>query len=277
MLSWHNFKFLKLMCKRFLIGLMALMLGGANLHGQSFVKLYESKQPIVGWELDPLGQLYVFAGYDLIKLDSSGTSMQSFSSRDFGLISGLDVTNPFSPLLIYGSMGSLLELDQSFAIKSRLNPMSSGSVDQLFICRIQGQGFWMFNQVTGRPESLDIQVQKRTEGTPVSAVLSGNFEVRGMVASDDYLVLTVAGYGLLVFDRYGTFLRKIPGPDIQVCGFSGSDLYYLQGNQIVRFDFKKNMGIDFMEIAQDLFPAEIKISNGRIFMRKGDVVGRYIP
>ncbi|MFZ9943750.1 MAG: hypothetical protein ACO3O0_09080 [Bacteroidia bacterium] len=257
--------------------LMFLMIGVSSAGGQTLLKLYESKQPLGGWEIDPLGNLYVWSGYDLTKVDSSGNISQTYSSRENGFLSGLDVTNPFSPMLVYHSSSTLLELDNSFSIKSKLNPVETGNVDQLLICRVPGQGFWMFNRITGRPELLDFQARKISEGTPISSVLSGNMEVIAMIASDDYLVLTVKGFGLLVFDRYGTFFKKITGAETQAGGFSGTDLFYRQGDLVVKFDFKKHVGVGFMRLEDAAAISDVKIANGRVFMLKGNVILRYVP
>jgi hypothetical protein len=226
------------------------------------------------WEIDPLGNLYVYSGYDLHKVDSLGLIVQSFSSRDFGQISSIDVSNPFSPMLVYSLFNTVVELDKSFSMKSKWSfPLTNFTVDQL-VCRIPGQGYWLFDAVNGRPILLDSQAKILSEGTALATVHAGKNEVLSMMASDDFLMLNVKNLGLLVFDRYGTFVRKILGPNILACGFTGSDFYYVQDNIVFRYDYRKGTSIETLTVQPG---DEVKISNGRIFMQRNKVILRYIP
>ncbi|MFM7767255.1 MAG: hypothetical protein ACKO9S_05265 [Bacteroidota bacterium] len=260
---------------------LALLLAVCSMGFQSYTqsKSFTYTLPLgtTNWEVDALGNLYVFNAFDLTRIGPDGSILRTFSSRDFGHIGAIDVSDAFSPLLNYPAFNKVIELDNSFAVKSNWSPINSSGTGDLMVCRAPGNGYWSYDRLNARPVLFDLSGKTISEGTDLSALLDEDANINYMNASDDMLVFSKRGFGLFVFDRFGTFIYRIPGANLVFSGFSGSDIYYFEGGKLYKREPKKPIESVVITFSEPNIPDECKVNNGRVYIRKGSVVSEYAP
>ena len=229
------------------------------------------------WDVDALGNVYVFDSFELSRIGSDGSMNRTFSSRDYGHIGSIDVSDAFNPLIIYPAFNNVIELDNSFAIKSNWSPTYNNVTSELMVCRAPGYGYWLYDRLNARPILFDQNGKVVAEGSDISYLLHEDADINKINASDDFLVFTRIGLGLFVFDRFGTFIYRIPGEKVVFAGFSGSDIYYFEGGKLYKREPKKPIESVVVSFSDSNIPDDCKVNNGRIYTRKGSVVSVYVP
>ncbi|MFN9595553.1 MAG: hypothetical protein ACK560_02065 [Bacteroidota bacterium] len=262
---------------RYLTITIAICLIGFNSFSQVPNFSYTLPPGTTNWEVDALGNLYVFNSFDLSRIGIDGSISQTFSSRDFGYIGGIDVSDAFSPLLTYPAFNKVIELDNSFAIKSNWSPSATNGTGDLKMCRAPGNGYWSYDRLNAWPVLFDQSGRIIAQGTDITAFLDEDAEISKINASDDNLVFSRVGLGLFVFDRFGTFIYHIPGENVVFAGFSGSDIFYFQGGKLYKREPKKPIESVVVSFSESNIPDDCKVNNGRIYIRKGSVVSMYVP
>ena len=249
---------------------------GFNSFSQNKFLSFTLPQGTTHWEVDALGNLYVFSAFDLTRIGPDGSILRTFSSRDFGHIGAIDVSDAFSPLITYPAFNKVIELDNSFAIKSSWSPNTFNATGDLMVCRAPGKGYWVYDRLNVKPILFDQSGKSIAEGTDIAALLNEDAVVNNMFACDDLLVLFKKGFGLFVFDRYGTFNYSISGSNLVLAGFSGSDIYYFEGGKLYKREPKKPLGSVVVSFSESNMPDDCKVNNGRIYIRNGSVVSEYV-
>lgn len=255
---------------------IAFCLFGFTSYPQNKFLPYNLPQGTTHWEVDALGNLYVFSAFDLTRIGPDGSILRTFSSRDFGHIGAIDVSDAFSPLITYPAFNKVIELDNSFAIKSNWSPISYNGTGDLMVCRAPGNGYWAYDRLNVRPILFDQNGKVVAEGTDIARLFNEDAVISDMFASDDLLVFSKKGFGLYVFDRYGTFIYSITGANLVLAGFSGSDIYYFEDGKLYKREPKKPLGSIVVSFSESNMPDDCKVNNGRIYIRKGSVVSEYV-
>lgn len=257
--------------------IIAICLIGSRSFSQSVNFAYTLPTGSSKWEVDALGNLYVYDAFDLSRIGNDGSITRSFSSRDYGYIGGIDVSDAFNPLITYPAFNKVIELDNSFAIKSNWSPINTNGTGDLKMCRAPGNGYWSYDRMNARPVLFDQSGRTIAQGTDISALSDEDAEINKINASDDNLVISRAGLGLFVFDRFGTLIYRIPGENVFFAGFSGSDIFYFDRGNLYKREPKKPIESLVVSFAESNIPDDCKVNNGRIYVRKGSVVSLYVP
>jgi hypothetical protein len=135
--------------------------------GQNLVKTKEFESINNFIETDPLGFIYSVDEQEIIKHDAKGKILSRFSTRNYGNITSVDVSNPLKIILFFKDFSAMLILD------NMLNP--SGDIIALEnlgipraggVCRAFDNGFWIF-------DTDKIQLQRFSNGSEVISQ-SGN-------------------------------------------------------------------------------------------------------
>jgi len=192
------------------------------------VKL-EQKTDIIS--LDKLGNLYLCDGSILYKYNQDGTLLYTYSAFSKGKISGFDVLNPLKILVFSKDFMQIAILDQKLV---PLQTISSSSDLNLYapacVCSSYDNGFWIYDEILDQLLRYDANRKISNK----SKLLSQIWEKKGTPISiketeSGFLVVNVPENGLLVFDRFGTYLKTIP-IFVQRLFFSGDMILYTEDN-----------------------------------------------
>lgn len=161
---------------------------------------------------DVFDNCYVVAEDRVEKLDSTLTLAARFRPV-FGHITSVDPGDPFKVLLFQKDFYRITLLDKN------LSPLGDsqylpdmGATFPLFACTMQDGGYWVFD---GLQEKL-LFYRNTTSPSFTSNDLSpilGQATPSMLKSADNVLYLGIAGKGIAVFDKFGSFQKLIGEPE----------------------------------------------------------------
>jgi len=181
--------------------------------------------------LDKLGNLYLCDGSILYKYSQDGTLFCTYSAFSKGKISGFDVLNPLKILVFSKDFMQIAVLDQKLAPLQTISALSDLDLyAPACVCLSYDNGFWIYDAVLDQLFRYDANRKISNK----SKLLSQIWEKKGTPISiketeSGFLVVNVPENGLLIFDRFGTYLKTIP-IFVNRLFFSGDMILYTEDN-----------------------------------------------
>ena len=184
---------------------------------------------------DRNGYLYLLDPLrNLLRLDSLGRPLDTFSPPSRGRISSIDAWNPMKILLFYEDRQALLLLDRF------LRPISSTDLRDINyegIAKVAtlsaDDGFWLFDETNLTLSKLDLRLRKATVETPLNLILDRErFDVRQLREYQNMVYLLDYNNGIYVFDNLGNYKKTIPFKGVASIGFRGNEFYFVQDGQL---------------------------------------------
>jgi hypothetical protein len=241
-----------------------------KLHAQSDYRLvYSIPLKEEKFTTDRLGNFYFYHQGDISKYDPAAKLSGSYSTRDYGNIGYIDASDPLKVLVVFPEFSKAVILDAAMSANSNIELSLPEIPNIRLICTSRQQGFWIFDEYSNRLKKLDEQLTVIAEGTDLRQITPGKILPDMLVESGDWVFLNAPGYGVLVFDRYGTYFKTLQ-PDVQsFLQVHGNEILYKEGIRMVRFNIltsEKNYFVLPENFPQD----EVRIEAHRIFIRKDD-------
>ncbi|WP_242923281.1 hypothetical protein [Pontibacter liquoris] len=220
----------------YLLILWGLLLPAAHSQGLSFSFSHSlpSSSP-TAISQDRNGHVYLLdARNNLLRLDSLGRPLDTFSPPTRGRISSIDAWNPLKLLLFYQDRQQLLLLDRF------LRPISSITLADLnypgtakAAALAADDAFWLFDETTLTLSKLDMRLGKTTIETPLNLILDKErFDVRQLREYQNMVYLLDYNGGIFVFDNLGNYKKKLPYKGVSYIGFRNNELYFVQNGAL---------------------------------------------
>ncbi|MEI6947970.1 hypothetical protein V9K67_12305 [Paraflavisolibacter sp. H34] len=168
--------------------------------------------------LDNLGNLYVLTASDQLKKYSpQGDSMAVYNNvRKFGKVSALDVSNPLKVLLYYKDFSTIVVLDRLLAVRSTLDLRRRNILQASAMSLAYDGNIWLFDAFDSKLKKVNEEGELLLETPDFRSLFGEAVQPQQIIDEDNLLYLYDTARGLYLFDRYGTFKRKVP-----VAGWSG--------------------------------------------------------
>jgi len=163
-------------------------------------------------QIDQHGYIYQINKDNLIKLDQDGNSLFSYSNKLLGEIDQIDISNPLRPLLFYKDQGVIAVLDNTLSLQENtidLNELGLYQANCIANSNFDN-GIWLydidrneiikidpFSSITYRSGNLTVLFSELN--SPVFQLVEKNKHVYALTKSL-----------ILVFDQFGSLLKKIP-------------------------------------------------------------------
>ena len=162
--------------------------------------------------LDKLSNLYLCNGSILYKFDANGQLLFSYSAFSKGKISEIDVSNPFKIMVFSKDFMQIGFLDQKLSTIQTINALSEWNLyAPACVCSSYDNGIWIYDEVLNQLFRYDANRKM----TNKSQLLNQIWDKKGAIISiketeSGYLVVNDTENGLLIFDRFGSYLKTIP-------------------------------------------------------------------
>ncbi len=181
---------------------------------------------------DRNGNIYFLSrNRSLVRVDSLGRPLGTFSPQTRGRIASIDAWNPMKILLFYEDRQELFLLDRF------LRPISNTTLPDInftgtakVAALANDDNFWLFDETNLTLSKIDLNLRKVIIETPLNLILDKQrFDVRQMREYQNMVYLLDAN-GIFVFDNLGNYKKKIPITGLNFIGFQNNELYYVQDN-----------------------------------------------
>jgi hypothetical protein len=160
---------------------------------------------------DPMGQHYLVSGGTLIKYDSRGDSVYSWSNPPTGRIVVIDAGDPMR-ILVYQKDFNLVRF-----LNNRLAPISNpirlddiGITSVLALATANQGGFWIVDGSNMRLKLIGQQLETLLESAPLPLSLARSTSEYKMIEAGNRVFLLLPDECILEFDLFANLIRKIP-------------------------------------------------------------------
>ncbi len=188
-----------------------LFIDQTSLFGQDSLQLVV-EIPIQGdqFTTDNLGNCYVVTNNQINKYSPNGAFIQKFSDMQYGEIYSVDATDPNKILVFFRDFGNLVILDNTLSQNGSVFNMRFSQFDQPVVaCRSFDNGFWIFDVLPNELHRLDRNFMAVHKTGNLTQAIGTQVRPNFAREHNNVLYLNNDGKGVLVFDQYGTFLKRI--------------------------------------------------------------------
>ncbi len=252
-----------------ILALFCLLICFSCGYSQDYKLVGEVILPEGHFTTDPIGNIYWYNRGDVTKYSPLGVELNRFSTRDFGEISHIDATNPLKILVVFQEFSKALILDASLGRNSIIDFTSSNMPFVKLICISRENGFWIFDPVDKRIKRVSDQLDVVGEGTPLRQITEDPLEPNQLIDSGNWLIMNVPDYGILVFDRFGTYFKTIRPPSTTLVQANGDDILFKEDTQMTQIAVKSTILKHFI-IPENMPEDECRVEGSRIFLRKNN-------
>ena len=171
----------------------------------------ETQKKAIFINIDKLGQVYACDGTTLEKYDADGNFAHAYSALSFGEISFVDVTNPFKIMIFSKNFAKLLFLDTKLASQQSAYILSDLTIMPTCVCVSHDNGLWVYDKSVKQLFRYDAQYNLQNKSQILANLVEDDIDPLFIKETDDgFLLVNDRQNGILVFDRFGTYLKLIP-------------------------------------------------------------------
>jgi hypothetical protein len=233
----------------------------ASLDGKDFTKVKTIDVKANMLALDPLGNIYVVKDHELIKYDAKGTELFTFSNFLAGKITSVDPSDPFKVLVYYSEFGQVDILDRNLA--RTIDPIllqSYGLELATLVCRSYNSGLWVYDPVNFELIRLDQNMQQTDRTGFINQIVGSEINPTNLLEADNNVFLSDPETGVIMFDRFGTYLLTYPFMQVKSLQHQGSKLVYFDGKKVQAYDTRKLVSSEMKSIPGNLLDFKLNLT-----------------
>lgn len=180
-----------------------------NHSDYSLIKEIHKKTAFI--TMDKLGYIYACDGISIDKYDEKGNFLFSYSALSTGRISFVDVYNPLKILVFSRDFMRLLFLDHKLAAQQGAYILSDLNIFPTHVCASYDNGFWVYDESMKQLSRYDAQHNVTNKSQNITHFTEKDINPYFIKESESgFLLVNDMGNGILVFDRFGTYLKTLP-------------------------------------------------------------------
>ena len=160
---------------------------------------------------DKLQQCYLLSSNnEIIKYNKNGKALFRYTNNQMGRPTWIDATDPFHILVFYPQYLSLVVLDRTLNETVRYSLYDFAASDVSAIAMANDNKIWIYDESAAKLKKIDSSGKSITESTNIQLLLGKDVHIFNMIEANNKVYLNAPEIGILVFDRFGTYLRKLP-------------------------------------------------------------------
>ncbi len=204
-------------------------------------------------QLDKIGNVYLLNDNSLQRFSLCQESSLVFQFPNNGSDVVLDASNSFKLMLFFPNSRRLVFLNNFLSTLNQESlPDFMMSEDVSLMCHSHNNSFWLYNSSQHSLVRCQSNFKKNHE-TPLQTILSDPSKIPNQLfESDEQLFMGIPNYGILVFDKFGGFKKRIPILYSDYFRYYAGKFYFFKENSLFGYD-----PMSFEE--QALFNSETKI------------------
>lgn len=187
-------------------------------------------------KVDPFGNIYAVKKTQLYKFSPQGKLLFTYSDNSLGVISSIDVFNPMKIMLFYQHSGTLVFLDEQFALIRE--PVSLFNADYLTISLASysaANQIHLYDEVNRYLITLDFFMREISK-TPLN--FPSLTPVKIIELEEKNLAMHDPETGIYLFDAFGTFNKLISIITSQSITVTSDLIYYSDNDRLTIYNYK---------------------------------------
>ena len=208
-----------------------------NTPKYELLKTLEQKADFI--TMDKLSNIYARNNNILYKYSSDGELLHTYSTFSKGKISGIDISNPFKIVVFYGDFMQIAILDQKLASLQTISGLSDLNLHlPTCVCASYDNGLWIYDEIADQLFRYDANRNLSNKSMILRQIWDKKVSPTYMKeTASGLLVVSSKENGLLIFDRFGTYLMTILIFADRLF-FSEDTVFYVEGNELKSMNIK---------------------------------------
>lgn len=214
---------------------------------------------------------YINSVNELIKTTCSDTSFISYSNRNLGKPTHIDVSNPLKILLFYPDQQTVVILDNQLAELSQLSlkgNVNKPNYQPAAICKHTGTDhIWLYDELSRKLIRLDEAGNVLAASEAFDQLFSFAAEVKTLYCVNDKVYVETTNEGILVFDAYASYVHTIE-VNMQVQQITDNYVIGLNNNVIQFYDLRSLQTINYPLPSESVY-----LLGNKLFVNTGASIG----
>ena len=185
---------------------------------------------------DHLGNAYVVnEKQELLKINPAGEIEYINNIASLGRIASISTINPLKLLIFYPEYSTVVTLDNTLSITSRINllQMESNIISAAAIAL--DNNIWVYDEVMFKLRKLNENLKPIVESEVLYALLGKAVRGNFIIEKDRNVFMNDPQLGILIFDNYGTYSKTIPIPGLKNFQLVQDQLVYFKDGKLFSY------------------------------------------
>lgn len=214
-----------------------------NLFSQPEFQLIK-KIPINGNYMtsDAIGNIYIIEGSTLLKYNSMGELQYTYSNLSEGNLTNVDVSDPLKILVFNREFNKIRFLDQTLTVRGNEIQLDElGNTDITLVCSSFEGGFWTYNPGSFSLIKFNSNLDIEQTGVNISQITDIEINPSFLTEYHNDLYMCDTAYGIMLFDRYGTYIRTYPFKKVRSLQIENNDIIMFDGEKISVYNTRSQL------------------------------------
>lgn len=230
--KFHLFLFFKILFLLFFLGLFNT-LSAQNELIQKCTQKVNAKEV----QLDLMENIYLINDHSLIK---KSICMDDFIQFQFPFIGNnitLDASNSFKILLFFSNSRKIVYLNNYLSsVKEFAFPDALRTDEISLVCSSYNNGIWLYNVSQNSLVRYNADFVKQHEVFLNTIIEDASLIPTQVFEVDNQVFLGVPNHGVLIFDKFGSFIKRIPIVYPKLFRYYVGKFYFLNKNSLFGYD-----------------------------------------
>lgn len=191
--------------------------------------------------MDQNGTLYTINKDHVIqKWNQKGQKLHSVNNKALGEINFLDVTNPLRVYLYYPDANIGIITDNTLSETNRIDWDKLGYDQAVLSCRSTESGFWLFDGNDMKLKRINSRGEVLAESNNLYAYTDQSINPNALIEYGNRIFLNLPAQGIIMFDRYATYIKTIPVQNVRTFDPKRNVLFYWSSDSLSYYNLKRN-------------------------------------
>lgn len=191
--------------------------------------------------MDQKGMLYTINQDQVIQAwNKKGREAHSINNKALGSIDALDVTNPLRIYLYYPDANTGIITDNTLSETNRIDWDALNFDQAILSCRSTERGFWLFDGDDMKLKRVTRNGETLAQSNNLYAYTDQSLEPTQLTEYGDRIYLNLPNHGIMMFDRYATYIESLRIQSIRTFDPQRHVLYYWKPDTLARHHLKQN-------------------------------------
>ena len=198
---------------------------------------------------DALQQIYIATEEgQVLKLDKNGTLLFEYNNKRLGRIGTIDATNPFTILVYYPGLATIILLDRTLSPIKEINLFDLAIFEPQAVAMANDNNIWLYDPINYQLNKINRTGKIIFQSRRFTQLIPSPIQPTFLLERNNQLLLTDADYGIFIFDGFGQLKQQLPIVGVHQFQVFNNQLVYFKEGALKRFS------LDVLEEAKVVVP-----------------------
>lgn len=209
-------------------------------------------------KIDVMNNIYLisYTGITKQSLCENSTQHYSFIYNSDDVVT--DVSNPFKLFIFYKNYHSIEYINNQLSSLGNSIKMTEYTNENVTLaCPSYDNGIWVYSFSENILVRYNSSYTKTHQSNPIEELYTQNYNPTQLFEKNEQIYLGIPNFGILVFDKYGTYQKRIPLAFQKQFSVIGSKYYYIHEKKLMAYDSKTFEEAIILEEENDILSFDI--------------------